>query len=244
VAEQAGLTQQYVSLIEAGLERQREGIAKAKAEGKYKGRKPTARARAAEVNALKADGVRPVEIARRLGIGRASVYRVLAAWNSLGVVASRFSWPRSRWRNRCYRTSSRLDMAIGAEKPIPEEIDHREIAVPMAVVNEMELLLSSKPGKAAKPWSRNMILVVDIIMPAEWQRHYRKLNHEQIQSQKQIAESDNQDDRNQKEQRIIIPVIEIMSGNYVVSRIMDVMKLDMILEKSSAKSAMAEISMK
>jgi DNA invertase Pin-like site-specific DNA recombinase len=61
------------------LERQREGIAKAKAEEKYKGRKPTARARAAEVNALKADGVRPVEIASRLGIGRASVYRVLAA---------------------------------------------------------------------------------------------------------------------------------------------------------------------
>lgn len=61
------------------LERQREGIAKAKAEGKYRGRKPTARARAAEIATLKADGVRPVDIARRLGIGRASVYRVLAA---------------------------------------------------------------------------------------------------------------------------------------------------------------------
>ena len=71
-----------------------------------------------------------------------------------------------------------------------------------------------------------------------------QLNHEQIQSQKQIAQSDNQDDRNQKEQRIVVPVIEIMSGNYVVSRIMDVVKLDMILEKSSAKAAMAEISMK
>jgi len=59
------------------LERQREGVARAKAEGKYKGRKPTARARTSEVNALKADGVRPVEIARRLGIGRASVYRIL-----------------------------------------------------------------------------------------------------------------------------------------------------------------------
>jgi DNA invertase Pin-like site-specific DNA recombinase len=59
------------------LERQREGIAKAKAEGRYRGRKPTARARAAEVRALKADGVRPVEIARQLGIGRASVYRLL-----------------------------------------------------------------------------------------------------------------------------------------------------------------------
>ena len=61
------------------LERQREGVAKAKAEGKYKGRKPTARARAGEVIALKAEGIRPADIARRLGIGRASVYRVIAA---------------------------------------------------------------------------------------------------------------------------------------------------------------------
>jgi DNA invertase Pin-like site-specific DNA recombinase len=61
------------------LERQREGVARAKAEGKYKGRKPTARAKSAEIKSLKSDGVRPVEIARRLGIGRASVYRALAA---------------------------------------------------------------------------------------------------------------------------------------------------------------------
>jgi DNA invertase Pin-like site-specific DNA recombinase len=61
------------------LERQREGVARAKAEGKYKGRKPTARARAAEIATLKADGLRPTDIARQLGIGRASVYRVLAA---------------------------------------------------------------------------------------------------------------------------------------------------------------------
>jgi DNA invertase Pin-like site-specific DNA recombinase len=60
------------------LERQREGVQKAKAAGKYKGRKPTARARTAEVVALKAEGMRPVDIARRLGIGRASVYRVLS----------------------------------------------------------------------------------------------------------------------------------------------------------------------
>ncbi|WP_454017664.1 recombinase family protein [Azospirillum sp. Marseille-Q6669] len=59
------------------LERQREGIARAKADGKYKGRKPTARSQAPEVHRLHADGVGPAEIARRLGIGRASVYRVL-----------------------------------------------------------------------------------------------------------------------------------------------------------------------
>lgn len=60
------------------LERQREGIAKAKAEGKYKGRKPTAMAKSSEVRALYESGVRPTEIAHRLAIGRASVYRILS----------------------------------------------------------------------------------------------------------------------------------------------------------------------
>jgi DNA invertase Pin-like site-specific DNA recombinase len=62
---------------ESMLERQREGIAKAKREHRYKGRVPTARRQAAEVARLKAEGVRPSEIAVKLGIGRASVYRVL-----------------------------------------------------------------------------------------------------------------------------------------------------------------------
>lgn len=59
------------------LERQREGIAKAKLDGKYKGRKPTARAKTNEVVKLRSDGLGPTEIANRLGIGRASVYRLL-----------------------------------------------------------------------------------------------------------------------------------------------------------------------
>lgn len=61
------------------LERQREGIAKAKADGKYKGRKPTARARSSEVLKLvKAEGLPAADIAARLGISRASVYRILS----------------------------------------------------------------------------------------------------------------------------------------------------------------------
>jgi DNA invertase Pin-like site-specific DNA recombinase len=60
------------------LERQREGIAKAKAEGKFKGRKPTARAKAGEVEAMLAAGERPTAVAKKLGIGRSSVYRAMA----------------------------------------------------------------------------------------------------------------------------------------------------------------------
>ena len=59
------------------LERQREGIAKAKAGGKYKGRAPTARAKTSEVRTLRAEGVGATEIAKRLKISRASVYRAL-----------------------------------------------------------------------------------------------------------------------------------------------------------------------
>ena len=60
------------------LERQREGIAKAKAEGKYKGRKPTAKAKADEVMKLKGQGrMTNQQIADEVGIGVASVYRIL-----------------------------------------------------------------------------------------------------------------------------------------------------------------------
>ena len=52
------------------LERQREGIARAKAEGHYKGRKLTARAKTNEIKALSAQGVSLSEIARRLNVGR------------------------------------------------------------------------------------------------------------------------------------------------------------------------------
>ncbi|TWA66075.1 DNA invertase Pin-like site-specific DNA recombinase [Azospirillum baldaniorum] len=56
-------------------ERQLEGIAQAKAEGVYKGRKPSIDAE--EVRRLRAEGLGGSEIAKRLGIGRASVYRLL-----------------------------------------------------------------------------------------------------------------------------------------------------------------------
>jgi DNA invertase Pin-like site-specific DNA recombinase len=60
------------------LERQREGIAKAKSAGKYKGRKPIAPERQQHVLRLAAEGATKTSIARQLGIGQATVYRILA----------------------------------------------------------------------------------------------------------------------------------------------------------------------
>jgi len=60
------------------LERQREGIAKAKSAGKYKGRKPIAPERRQNVLRLAAEGDTKISIARQLGIGEGTVYRILA----------------------------------------------------------------------------------------------------------------------------------------------------------------------
>ncbi|MDQ2734629.1 MAG: recombinase family protein [Pseudomonadota bacterium] len=61
------------------LERQREGIAKAKFEGRYKGRKPIEAQRRDSVLKLAAQGSTRAAIAAQLGLGEATVYRVLAA---------------------------------------------------------------------------------------------------------------------------------------------------------------------
>jgi len=58
-------------------ERQLEGIAKAKAEGRYMGRKPTAQAKSEQVLELIAQGMTKKAVAEELNIGVASVYRIL-----------------------------------------------------------------------------------------------------------------------------------------------------------------------
>jgi DNA invertase Pin-like site-specific DNA recombinase len=55
-------------------ERQAEGIAKAKAAGIYRGRKPSVNR--AEIARLKAEGFNPTQIAKKLGINRVTVYRL------------------------------------------------------------------------------------------------------------------------------------------------------------------------
>lgn len=57
------------------LERQREG--KAKAEGRYTGRQPTAQQKAHDVLKLNAEGKTVPQIVEALCISRASVFRIL-----------------------------------------------------------------------------------------------------------------------------------------------------------------------
>ena len=60
-------------------ERQVEGIKRAQAEGKFKGRVPTAMRQADKVKALVEAGVTRVQVQEQLGISKASFYRCLKA---------------------------------------------------------------------------------------------------------------------------------------------------------------------
>jgi DNA invertase Pin-like site-specific DNA recombinase len=59
------------------IERQKDGIAKAKAKGKYKGRVPTARRQSDDVIKLHGQGLKPSEIGNELGMSRTSVWRIV-----------------------------------------------------------------------------------------------------------------------------------------------------------------------
>lgn len=73
--------------LEMNKERQRDGIRKAKEAGVYKGRKPTARAKSAEVVALLGQGQTKEAVASTLKIGVASVYRIAREARTNGQVS-------------------------------------------------------------------------------------------------------------------------------------------------------------
>lgn len=74
------------------LERQREGIAKAKADGKFRGRKPRAIAVVDEIRSRLANGETATAIAKSLDIGRTSLYR------ALGSTPDEISAALDRWK--------------------------------------------------------------------------------------------------------------------------------------------------
>jgi hypothetical protein len=81
--------------------------------GRYKGRVPTARRQGDEIIRLKLLGVRPSEIASKLGIGRACVYRVLCEQNvSERQEAALPTTSRATGRNLLHHSTRRIKDAV------------------------------------------------------------------------------------------------------------------------------------
>src|SRR6516164_4420937 len=83
--------------------------------------------------------------------------------------------------NSPYRTDPHaIRHSIGAENPISEEMDHREIAVRMPVMNEVQFLFPSEPCKPLKPRSFYVVFLVEEDVRVERCRTCDYLSREEI----------------------------------------------------------------
>ena len=78
---------------------------------------------------------------------------------------------------------SSIRPSIGTENPVPEEMDHGEIAVRVPVMNEVQFLFPSEPCKPLKPRSLYVVFFVEKDMRVERRRTCDYLNHEEIDRQ-------------------------------------------------------------
>src|SRR5216684_944307 len=98
---------------------------------------------------------------------------------------------------------SRIRPSISAENSIPEEMDHREIAVRVLVMNEVQFLFASEPCKPLKPRSLYVVFLVEKDVRVERRRTCNYLNHEEINGQYEVCTSSYQKHRNEEEGCIV-----------------------------------------
>ena len=98
---------------------------------------------------------------------------------------------------------------IGTENPIPEEMDHREIAVSMPVVDEVQFPFASEPRKPLKPRSLYVIFLVEKDVRVKRRRTCDHLNYEKINRQYEICKCSYETHRNEEEGRIVAFVAEV-----------------------------------
>ena len=75
---------------------------------------------------------------------------------------------------------SSIRPSIGTENPIPEEMDHREIAVRVPMMNEVQFLFASEPCKPLQPRSLYVVFLVKKDVRVERCRTCDYLSQEEI----------------------------------------------------------------
>jgi hypothetical protein len=104
---------------------------------------------------------------------------------------------------------SSIRTSIGTENPIPEKMDHREIAVRVPVMNEMKLLFAPEPRKPLKPRSVYVVFLVEKDVCVERRRTCYCLNHEEVDWQQEVCTGSHQKQRDEEEGGIVAFVTEV-----------------------------------
>src|SRR5580698_5552010 len=89
-----------------------------------------------------------------------------------------------------------------SERPqhsVPKEIENREIAVGMTVMQEVKFLLAPEPGEPAKPRSFHMIFPVKEDVRVERRGAGSGLHDEEVERQDEVGARSGDKDGDQKE---------------------------------------------
>jgi len=122
-------------------------------------------------------------------------------------------------------------------------MDHREIAVRVAVMNEVQFLFPSEPCKPLKPRSLYVVLLIEKDVRVERRRTCGYLNHEEIDRQYEVCARSCHKHGNEEEGRIVAFVANVRPRDEVIFGVVAVMKVDVVAEELTADRMMAELVM-
>jgi hypothetical protein len=142
----------------------------------------------------------------------------------------------------CLSLSS-IEPSIGTENPIPEEMDYREVAIRVAVMNEVQLLFPPEPCKPLKPRSLYVVLFIEKDVRVERRRTCEYLNYEEIERQYQEGARSYQKHWNEEEWCIVAFLAKVRPRDEMVLGIVAVMEIDVVAKELAADWVMAELVM-
>jgi hypothetical protein len=151
-------------------------------------------------------------------------------------------------RPTCHRSVSglanvRVGPSVSSEKPVPEEIDHREIAVRVQMVDEVKLLLAPEPREACEARSFDVVFLVEIDVRVERRRAGSDHYDEQIERKNKKHPAGNEDHRDEKIGGVVSFVATIGGGHEMASGIVLMVKSGVVPAKDTAYPVMPEAVM-
>ena len=132
---------------------------------------------------------------------------------------------------------------VGSEQSVPEEVDHRKIAVGVQMMEEVKLLFASKPSEACEVRSLGVVLIVKVYVQAERRRAGSGDYEEQIERKNKKHPTCDEDCRDEKVGRVVSSVATISGGHQMALGIVRMMKSDVVSVEDAAYSVMAKAVM-
>jgi hypothetical protein len=115
-------------------------------------------------------------------------------------------------------------------------VNHSEVAVCVPVMDEMQFLFLSEPRKSLKPRPLYMIFFVEKDMRVERDCTCNHHHCKKCERQYEVGASAGEKHWDKEERRIVALVTKVRSRDKMASRIIGVMKVDVVMKEPPAHS--------